>query len=80
MWLFAGPFFIFLGIGFFLGVVYLGIRYGIPFFFEALRLGGRSVAPGLWRFLGGPHRQRTAQVSPLTSEELIDCLDHAVAH
>ncbi|NLN18114.1 MAG: hypothetical protein GX162_02395 [Firmicutes bacterium] len=56
MWLFAGPFFIFLGIGFFLGVVYLGIRYGIPFFFEALRLGAdllRQVFGGFWAGLTG---------------------------
>lgn len=56
MWLFAGPFFIFLGIGFFLGVLYLGFRYGIPLFVEACRLGAdfvRQLFGGFWAGLTG---------------------------
>ncbi|MGI6542972.1 MAG: hypothetical protein ACOX44_07925 [Limnochordia bacterium] len=60
MWLFAGPFFIFLGIGFFLGVVYLGIRYGIPFFFEACRL----VTDVLYQAFGGFWAGLTGKETP----------------
>jgi len=54
--LFLGPFFIFLGIGFALGIVYIGVRYGIPLFLGFLGLlleAMRQFAVGFWAGLSG---------------------------
>lgn len=56
MCLFAGSFFLYLGIGFFLGLSYVSVRYGIPLFlgFVALFIEAlRQILLGLWTGLRG---------------------------